>query len=227
MLMHVLMIVIIAVVMAVFMGVMVSIGVMVIVIMIMIMIMVMVMMVMMTVVVVMVVIVLMIFWLTAACDAHTLCYLQFFYSKFLSRQDLHLVAGAGRAWFVVGLHREFLAAFKAAPPTGYPVDDEPRPLEESSLGARLEAELDGFRHDIAQFADLEDHREDLPSGCVGLADLYDTLGNRHFVHRNTSAGGEPIGLPISIVEPRNLLFTHFAALSKEIATRKKAYTQSH
>jgi hypothetical protein len=137
----------------------------------------------MTMAVIMFVVVIMMFFGTAtACCTHNLLNLQFFYPQFLAGKDINLESAAGGTGFVICLDGEFRGALPASPPTRYPLDNQPRPIEQRIFRAGLEAEFHRFRYDIAQFAYLQNDRQHPSPGRAALAYLHDTLRNRHLMH---------------------------------------------
>jgi hypothetical protein len=124
----------------------------------------------------------MFFGTTTASCTHNLFYLQFFNSQFLAGKDVNLESAAGGTGFVICLHGEFGGAFPASAPTRYPLDNQPRPIEQRIFRAGLEAEFHRFRYDIAQFAYLQNDRQHAFAGGSAFTYFHDTLRNRHLVH---------------------------------------------
>jgi hypothetical protein len=102
--------------------------------------------------------------------------LHFFHPQLFTGYDGNLVTAAGRTAVIVGSQVKFIRTIVALPPGGYSFDYQTRALQKGSLGAGFEAELQCFRDNTAQLADLQDNRRNAPPPGAALTDFNHALG---------------------------------------------------
>jgi mannitol-specific phosphotransferase system IIBC component len=102
--------------------------------------------------------------------------LHFFHPQLFTGYDGNLVTAAGRTAVIVGSQMEFIRTIMALPHGGYSIDNQGRTLQKSSLGAGFEAELQRFRDNTAQLANLQDNRSNAPPTGAALTNFNHALG---------------------------------------------------